>query len=34
LDDVISGRIGLGDVNDALQALETGEVARNVIMFD
>ena len=34
LDDMISGRIGLGDVNDALQALETGEVARNVIMFD
>ena len=34
LDDMISGRIGLGDVNDALQALETGEVARQVIMFD
>ena len=34
LDDMISGRIGLGDVNDALQALETGEVARNVIVFE
>ncbi|MBH79594.1 MAG: alcohol dehydrogenase [Gammaproteobacteria bacterium] len=34
LDDMISGRIRLEDVNDALAALETGEVARNVIMFD
>ena len=34
LDDMISGRIALGDVNDALQALETGEVARQVITFD
>jgi len=34
LDDMISGRIGLADVNDALQALYTGEVARNVIVFD
>ena len=34
LDDMVSGRIGLGDVTDALLALETGEVARNVIMFD
>ena len=31
---MISGRIQLKDVNDALAALETGEVARNVIMFD
>ncbi len=34
LDDLISGRIRLEDVNDGLAALETGEVARNVIMFD
>ena len=34
LDDMISGRIKLGDVNDALHALETGEVARQVIVFD
>jgi S-(hydroxymethyl)glutathione dehydrogenase/alcohol dehydrogenase len=34
LDDMISGRIKLNDVNDAMQALYKGEVARNVIMFD
>ncbi len=34
LDDLISGRIKLADVNDGLAALETGEVARNVIMFN
>ena len=34
LDDLISARIKLGDVNDALAALTTGEVARNVIVFD
>ena len=34
LDDMISSRIRLEDVNDALAQLETGEVARNVIMFD
>jgi S-(hydroxymethyl)glutathione dehydrogenase/alcohol dehydrogenase len=34
LDDMISGRIKLKDVNDALQALTKGEVARSVIMFD
>ena len=34
LDDLISGRIKLEDVNDGLDALATGEVARNVIMFD
>ncbi|MGI9328678.1 MAG: Zn-dependent alcohol dehydrogenase [Pseudomonadales bacterium] len=34
LDDLVSSRIKLEDVNDALQALETGEIARNVIMFD
>ena len=34
LDDMISSRIKLEDVTDALLALETGEVARNVIVFD
>ena len=34
LDDMISGHIGLGDINSALEALETGEVARNVVMFE
>ncbi|MDP6376092.1 MAG: Zn-dependent alcohol dehydrogenase [Pseudomonadales bacterium] len=34
LDDMISRRIKLEDVNEALAALETGEVARSVIMFE
>ncbi len=34
LDDMISRRIKLEDVNDGLKALEKGEVARSVIMFD
>lgn len=34
LDDMVSSHIKLRDINDALAALETGEVARNVIMFD
>ena len=34
LDDMISSRIKLEDINDAFAALETGEVARSVIMFD
>ena len=34
LDDLVSGHIKLSDVNDAFVQLETGEVARNVIMFD
>jgi S-(hydroxymethyl)glutathione dehydrogenase/alcohol dehydrogenase len=34
LDDMISRRIRLEDVNDGLAALETGELARSVIMFD
>ncbi len=34
LDDMISGRIKLEDVNSALDALKTGEVARNVIVFE
>ena len=34
LDTMISARIGLEQVNDALEQLKTGEVARNVIMFE
>jgi S-(hydroxymethyl)glutathione dehydrogenase/alcohol dehydrogenase len=34
LDDLISRRIKLEDVNDGMDALKTGEVARSVIMFD
>lgn len=34
LDELVSGHIRLEDVNEALTALESGEVARNVIMFD
>lgn len=34
LDDLVSAHIGLKDVNEAMQQLETGEIARNVIMFD
>jgi S-(hydroxymethyl)glutathione dehydrogenase/alcohol dehydrogenase len=34
LDDMISSRIRLEDVNDAFAAIEKGEVARSVIVFD
>ncbi len=34
LDDMLSGHIKLEQVNEALDALKTGEVARNVIVFD
>lgn len=34
LDDLISRRIKLEDVNEGMEALKTGEVARSVIMFD
>ena len=34
LDDMISSRIPLGEVTDALLALDKGEVARSVIVFD
>jgi len=34
LDALISTRITLDDINDAMAALRTGEVARQVIMFD
>ena len=31
---MVSSRIRLDDINDAMAALNTGEVARNVIVFD
>ena len=34
LDDMISSRIGLADVNDAFDAIIKGEVARSVIVFN
>ena len=34
LDDLLSEHIELEQVNDAVNALKTGEVARNVIIFD
>jgi len=34
LDDLISRRIGLSDVNEAFTEMKTGEVARSVIVFD
>lgn len=34
LDDLVSSHIKLKDLNDAMAQLETGEIARNVIVFD
>lgn len=34
LDELVSARIGLDDVNDGFEVLKTGEVARSVIVFD
>ena len=34
LDDLISHRIKLAQVNDAFEEMKTGKVARSVIMFD
>lgn len=34
LDDLVSSHIKLSDINDAFTQLTTGEIARNVIMFD
>ncbi|MGD8416665.1 MAG: Zn-dependent alcohol dehydrogenase [Pseudomonadales bacterium] len=34
LDDLVSSHIKLSDINDAFKQLETGEIARNVIIFD
>jgi len=34
LDDLVSAHIKLENINEAFKALETGEIARNVIMFE
>jgi Zn-dependent alcohol dehydrogenase len=34
LDDIISDRIGLADLDDAFGRLRTGEGARSVVVFD
>ncbi|MCH8275909.1 MAG: alcohol dehydrogenase, partial [Armatimonadetes bacterium] len=34
LDDMLSERIRLDQVNEAFAAMKTGEVARSVIIFD
>ena len=34
LDEMISQRVKLSQVNEALQELKSGELARSVIMFD
>jgi S-(hydroxymethyl)glutathione dehydrogenase/alcohol dehydrogenase len=34
LDEMVSRRGVLGDVNDAFRAMQAGEVARTVLMFD
>ncbi|MDG2278187.1 MAG: Zn-dependent alcohol dehydrogenase [Pseudomonadales bacterium] len=34
LDDMVSNRIKLSDINEGMAALETGELARSVIIFD
>ena len=34
LDELVSARISLEEVNDAFETLKAGEVARQVIVFD
>ena len=34
LDELVSARIGLGDINEAFDAMRQGEIARSVVMFD
>ena len=34
LDDMISRRIGLGDINEAFEEMKAGSVSRSVIVFD
>ena len=34
LDDMISQRIGLGDIDDAFKSMQAGELVRAVVMFD
>jgi S-(hydroxymethyl)glutathione dehydrogenase/alcohol dehydrogenase len=34
LDELVSARIGLEEINDGFEAMKTGEIARDVIIFD
>jgi S-(hydroxymethyl)glutathione dehydrogenase/alcohol dehydrogenase len=34
LDDMVSARLKLAEINSAFDAMKTGEVARSVIIFD
>ena len=34
LDDMVTARVGLDDINEAFAAMSAGEVARSVIVFD
>ena len=34
LDELVSARIGLGDINEAFDNLRSGELARSVVIFD
>ena len=34
LDDMVTARVGLDNINEAFAAMSAGEVARSVIVFD
>jgi Zn-dependent alcohol dehydrogenase len=34
LDELISSRLALGDINEGFRALRDGDVARSVVMFE
>ena len=34
LDDMVTKRVRLGDINEAFRAMKAGEVARTVLIFD
>jgi S-(hydroxymethyl)glutathione dehydrogenase/alcohol dehydrogenase len=34
LDDMVSSRIKLADINDGFAEMKTGQIARSVIVFD
>jgi S-(hydroxymethyl)glutathione dehydrogenase/alcohol dehydrogenase len=34
LDDMVTRKAGLGDIDEAFRAMKAGEVVRTVIMFD
>jgi S-(hydroxymethyl)glutathione dehydrogenase/alcohol dehydrogenase len=34
LDELVSARIALEEINDGFEAMKTGEIARDVIVFD